>query len=1028
MAYATIHHFIIALNSHHDRKQILFVAMCFLTVLFAFFQASVFQATTIDEYVWMLKWNIASILLFFLIFPWFISLYTGLQPRSFLVALSVLFILLFAVNVIQPYSMQYDKIDTLEKLHLLNVGVISRVVGHNSHWFKIASIGALVAFSYAIYAAGKTYFCSRRRLDLWMLCAIALFFVGGIDGILVRMGIINFIELGAFSLIAMVIVMSVTVTIETQQRLRNSEHKFRSIFDNSPAAMVSIDPNSGRILQANHIALRLTGYSYDEILTKTASDLTCPEDQQATRDSYRHLANGQEERISHEKRYLKKDGSTFYGYTSISPIKDEEGKVTHFIGSTVDITERKQIELALQESEVRYRTIIEQAPIAISIGRNGIVADVNSACLKMFAYADKADMCGQSILNFYAPLSRAEAEYRIAQRMQGNPVETPFEALGLRKDGSQFPMTVSAKAVLMEDGLLTFGFLIDISERTKSEVELRIAATAFESQESMIITDADSVILRVNQAFADSTGYTTDEIVGQTPRLLQSGRHTSEFYREMWDTLSKTGNWQGEVWDKRKNGEIYPKWLSISAVKGKDGVVTHYVGMHTDITERKAAEEKIKHIAFHDSLTELPNRLLLIDRLKQALASCIRNGRAGAILYLDLDNFKNLNDTLGHDIGDLLLQQVTQRLKTGIREGDTVARLGGDEFVVLLLDLNGNLYEAAAMAGDIGEKILAALSHPYQFDKHTHRCTASIGITLFNHKQQNIEELMKQADIAMYQAKKAGRNVLRFFDQQMQENISARVTMESELHNAIELQQLHLFYQIQVDSINRPLGAEALIRWIHPVRGLISPAQFIPLAEESGLILAIGQWVLEKACAQIKTWQQDERTRNLELAVNVSARQFHQADFSLQIEEVVQRHGINPKLLKLELTEGMLLENIDLIVTTMNKLSDIGVQLSLDDFGTGFSSLQYLKQLPLDQLKIDQSFIREIAINTDEKAIVSTIVAMAHILELNVIAEGVETENQRQTLVNIGCTQFQGYLFGQAVPIEQFEIMIQQYY
>jgi diguanylate cyclase (GGDEF)-like protein/PAS domain S-box-containing protein len=560
----------------------------------------------------------------------------------------------------------------------------------------------------------------------------------------------------------------------------------------------------------------------------------------------------------------------------------------------------------------------------------------------------------------------------------------------------------------------------------ESEANLRISATAFESHESLMITDVDSVILRVNKAFTETTGYSAEEIVGQTPRLLKSGRHNAEFYREMWDTLLRTGKWQGEIWDRRKNGEIYPKWLSISAVKGDDGVVTHYVGSHIDITERKASEERIQHLAFYDHLTDLPNRLLLIDRLKQALASSTRSSREGALLYIDMDNFKNLNDTLGHDIGDLLLQQVTQRLKSCIREGDTVARLGGDEFMVMLLDLSEQPIEAAAQTEAIGEKILVALNRPYQLDSYVHHCTASIGATLFSDHKQAIDELIKQADIAMYQAKKAGRNTLRFFDPLMQASITARVSMEDELRDAIERQQFQLYYQIQVDSSHRPLGAEALIRWLHPERGLVPPLQFIPLAEETGLILPIGLWVLETACAQIKAWQLDSLTRDLVLAVNVSANQFRQADFVAQVEATLQRHGIIPRLLKLELTESLLLHDIEDTIATMKALKEIGIQFSLDDFGTGYSSLLYLKQLPFDQIKIDQSFVRDIATDPNDAAIVQTIIAMTQTLGFNVIAEGVETETQQEFLELRGCNAFQGYLFSKPVPIAQFEALLKQ--
>lgn len=564
------------------------------------------------------------------------------------------------------------------------------------------------------------------------------------------------------------------------------------------------------------------------------------------------------------------------------------------------------------------------------------------------------------------------------------------------------------------------------NELLKSEEDLRIAATAFLSQESLMITDAKGVILRVNKAFTENTGYTAEEAVGQTPSLFKSGRHNADFYRAMWETLLRHGTWQGEIWDRRKNGEVYPKWLTISSVMGDDGVATHYVGSHIDITERKVAEDKINHLAFYDVLTDLPNRQFLLDRLDQALAYSARSGRQGALLFLDLDNFKTLNDTLGHDVGDLLLQQVAKRLTTCVRKGDTVARLGGDEFVVLLEDLEEHPIEAAAQTEEIGEKVLNILSQPYQLTMHRYSITSSIGATLFNDHQSGVDELLKQADIAMYQAKKAGRNSLRFFDPKMQSTINARVALERELCKALEQKQFQLYYQIQVDSAYRPIGAEALIRWLHPERGLVPPLQFISLAEDTGLIEPIGQWVLETACAQLKLWQQDTLTRDLLISVNVCAKQFFQENFIEQVQAAVRSHAINPRLLKLELTESMLIENIEDTISTMNAIKKIGVRFSLDDFGTGYSSLQYIKRLPLSQLKIDQSFVRDIAVDNSDQVIVRTIIAMAHSLELDVIAEGVETEGQRQLLLNQDCTHFQGYLFGRPMPIAQFEAALKQ--
>jgi diguanylate cyclase (GGDEF)-like protein/PAS domain S-box-containing protein len=569
--------------------------------------------------------------------------------------------------------------------------------------------------------------------------------------------------------------------------------------------------------------------------------------------------------------------------------------------------------------------------------------------------------------------------------------------------------------------LRMIGTHTDITPTKRVEAELRIAATAFESQEGMMVTDASNHILRVNQSFTRITGYTPEEVIGKDPKLLSSGNHDSEFFHELWRTLHESDYWEGEIWNRRKNGELFPEHLTITAVRGEGGAVTHYVGTLTDITVSKAAADEIKNLAFYDPLTRLPNRRLLIDRLQQATVASTRSGHIGALLFIDLDNFKTLNDTLGHIMGDLLLKLVGERLSACVREGDTVARLGGDEFVVMLEDLSKNELEAAEQTEQVGEKILAALNRPYRLIEHEYRSTPSIGAALFHGQQKSIDELMKQADIAMYQAKKAGRNAFSFFDPEMQEAINARLDIESDLHQSIGLGQLHLYYQIQVSDSNQPLGAEALIRWIHPVRGFVSPAQFIPLAEETGLILPVGLWVLETACAQLGRWQQNQCTRQLSLSINVSAKQFHQSDFVSHVRDAVARNAINPGLLKLELTESMLLENIEDIIDKMTALKEIGVRFSLDDFGTGYSSLQYLKRLPLDQLKIDQSFVRDITLDSSDRAIVRTIIAMAQSLNLSVIAEGVETEPQRQLLLHQGCTSFQGYLFGKPLPISEFE-------
>ncbi|MHB1175041.1 MAG: bifunctional diguanylate cyclase/phosphodiesterase [Sulfuriferula sp.] len=569
-----------------------------------------------------------------------------------------------------------------------------------------------------------------------------------------------------------------------------------------------------------------------------------------------------------------------------------------------------------------------------------------------------------------------------------------------------------------------FNAMVDSQQRNIAQ--LRIAAAAFESQESMMVTDANTVILRINRTFTETTGYTSAEVIGQTPHLLQSGRHDAEFYRSMWKSIHRTGGWQGEIWGRRKNGEIYPKWLSITAVKDDDHTVTHYISTHFDISERKKAEEKINELAFFDQLTGLPNRTLLLDRLNLAMSTSTRSGSFGALLLIDLDNFKTLNDTLGHDMGDLLLKQVAQRLSACIRAGETVARLGGDEFVVMLSDLSTSEIDAATRAKTVCEKIRSALNQTYQLNSLVYHITPSIGASLFRGHLVSIDDLVKQADLAMYKSKESGRNAIHFFDPAMQASVVARANLETDLRRAIEENQFLLHYQAQVVGAGRVTGAEALVRWQHPQRGLVSPAEFIPLAEETRLILPLGLWVLETACTQLAVWAGQPRMADLTLAVNVSAHQFRQADFVDQVLSTLKNTGANPHRLKLELTESLLVDNVQDIIEKMFALKAKGVGFSLDDFGTGYSSLSYLKRMPLDHLKIDQSFVRDVLSDPNDAAIARTIVALAQNLGLGVIAEGVETEAQQEFLASAGCHAYQGYFFSRPLPIDDFEEFAQR--
>jgi len=559
------------------------------------------------------------------------------------------------------------------------------------------------------------------------------------------------------------------------------------------------------------------------------------------------------------------------------------------------------------------------------------------------------------------------------------------------------------------------------SMSARHEDELRIAAAAFETNDAIMVTDCDANIIRVNRAFLDVTGYSPEDVLGKNPRIMSSGLHGKEFYSDMWQQLHLNGEWTGEIFDKRKNGDVYPKWLKISAVKDESQTTSHYVGIFSDLSERRRSEDEIRNLAFYDTVTKLPNRHLFLECFSAAMAGAARMGNFGAVLFVDLDRFKILNDTMGHNYGDLMLVEVASRLKGCVRDMDTVARLGGDEFVVLVKDLNKNQEEASCKVGLIAEKIRESLAMPYDLNGHQYVSSPSIGVSLYDGYEESPDILIQQADMAMYQAKNSGRNAIRFFDPVMQQNVAIHSALENDLRHAIIKNQLHLYYQMQVDNNHKPLGAEALLRWTHPDRGLVMPGTFIPIAEESTLIIEIGDWVLDAACRQLALWGKNEYTHDFTLAVNVSAKQFAIANFVAKIAEVLQAHNVNPARLKLELTESMMLENMAATVEKMHELKALGVTLAMDDFGIGYSSLSYLKQMPLDQLKIDQGFVKGITADGNDAVLVQTIIDLATNFHLNVIAEGVETEAQLTFLKHHDCMAYQGFLFGKAVPIAEFE-------
>lgn len=553
--------------------------------------------------------------------------------------------------------------------------------------------------------------------------------------------------------------------------------------------------------------------------------------------------------------------------------------------------------------------------------------------------------------------------------------------------------------------------------------ELRITASAFETQEAIIIIDNNQKIVRVNQAFQAITGYKESEVLGKPPKILHSDQHPAEFHEKIAKRIESIGSWDGEMWCKRKNGELFVKRLAISVIKNDLGDVINYVHSFVDITDEKKAQDEILKLAFQDQLTGLSNRKLLQHDLVAKLEITHKNHEFNGLVILDIDYFKTLNDTLGHDYGDKFLIEVAHRLQFIVGKKQEIYRIGGDEFVLLL----DNLGVDPALAQDnlhvLSERVREALSDVYVLPPFEHHAFASIGTCLFSGHSRAAKELLKCAEIAMYEAKVHGGNRVVHFDQNMKAGLEEKASLIADLHSAISNNQLQLFYQVQVDGNHRPIGVEALMRWKHPTLGMIPPSQFISIAEESALIVELGDWGLEVACQQLGSWRVNGgKRKDLVLAYNVSAKQFKQPNFVDRLETLINRYDVNPSLLKLELTESLALDNLDYVISKMHEIKTrLGVSLSLDDFGTGYSSLSYLKQMPFDQLKIDQGFIRGMTSNPDDASLVKTMIDMSKNLNLQVIAEGVETNEEFELLEKYGCANYQGYLFGKPLPISEFE-------
>ena len=661
----------------------------------------------------------------------------------------------------------------------------------------------------------------------------------------------------------------------------------------------------------------------------------------------------------------------------------------------------------LLAGESRFRSYVDSAPEAIFVADStGRYVDVNPAACNMVGYS-REELCSMRITDL-SPEGSADSHLKEFEEVKKGLL--PEMEIALRcKDGHQ--ILVLLRTMAMEDGHV-IGFCIDITEKKKAEEAVRLYAKMFEySGEALVITDRANHILAINNTFSQMTGYTPEEVIGKDPKLLASGQTPPETYQMMWASLRESGNWQGELWDRRKDGSIYPKWATISTIRDPRGDITHHIASFTDISERKAAEARIERLAHQDVLTGLLNRYSLESRLEQALLSSRREGNQLAVLFIDMDRFKVINDTLGHAMGDLLLQEVSGRLRASVRESDIVARQGGDEFVVVLTHL-----DTPADAMPVTEKLLQALSEPYAIEGQVMHSSPSIGVAMFPEDADNVADLLKDADTAMYAAKEGGRKKAHFFTASLMEQAEERLLIERELRAAVQMGQLELHYQPQIVAQDgRICGLEALVRWCHPQRGLVPPLKFIPIAEETGLIDLIGAWVLNEACRQQAAWR--DESIDVLVAVNISAHQLRSPELVNMVQATLDRHGLKGGCLELEVTESAAMDDPEAAIKQLVRLRDMGIRLAIDDFGTGYSSLAYLKRLPIQTLKLDRSFVIDIETDQNDAAICAATIALAHTLGLKVVAEGVETQTQCHFLTEVhGCDILQGFLLGRPEP------------
>ncbi len=795
-----------------------------------------------------------------------------------------------------------------------------------------------------------------------------------------------------------------------EEARRVNEARLRAMLDNLPF-LAWLKDAKGRYLAVNERFAQASGkHSAAEVVGKTSVE-ACPEWMldHYYEDDQVVMAQGKQ---SHFEKQVVEGGEERWLEIYRSPVLDNEGKVLGITGFSRDITARKRSDENLRLTAKIFESSHDYILVTDAELR---IISVNPAFTAITGYTAEEVMGKNPRF-----LSSGKQDKLFYMRMWKSLMDKGYwsgDVWNRKKDGELFAGWLSISVVRDDMGKLTHyvGVTSDVTERRRTEEQLRLTAKVVESShDSIIITDTEGRIISVNPAFTEITGYTENEVLGKNPRILNSGKQGREFYEEMWRSIITHGFWGGEVWNRRKDGASYAGRLTINALRDQNGRVTHYVGVTSDITEYKMAQERVRHLAYYDQLTGLPNGSLMRERVGQLVALSLRERREFALLFIDLDNFKNVNDSLGHVAGDLLLQTVAGRLRSSVREQDTVARFGGDEFIVVLPGVG------AEGAQQVARKIIGQITNSYSVGLHKITITTSVGITLCPQDGDDVDSLLKNAELALYRAKAKGKNDYAFFTPEMNALAFERMTMEHKLRHALLNEELVLYYQPQISLVTRRvIGMEALVRWPNPEFQMISPDQFIPIAEESDLIVELGEWAMHEACRQNRQWQRSGLTP-LPVAVNISARQLKNNDLRDTVSAVLKHTGLDAHYLELELTERAVMADVDRTVRVMSDVEALGVRFAVDDFGTGYSSLSYLKHLPLDKLKIDKSFVRDIALDEDDREITNTITQLAHGLRLGVVAEGVETQQQMTILLDQGCDSAQGYLFGRPMPPEDF--------